>query len=89
MSFFIISPELYAWVILPALIFLAQVANVCMETLRIVFLSKGIKYLAPIIAFFEIMIWLLAIVGVMSNLSNIANFLRLPSGLRWGRTWGS
>jgi uncharacterized protein YebE (UPF0316 family) len=84
MAFFIISPEIYAWVILPALIFLAQVANVCMETLRIVFLSKGIKYLAPIIAFFEIIIWLLAIVGVMSNLSNIANFFAYAFGFALG-----
>src|SRR5208337_4215819 len=84
MAFFIISPEIYAWVILPALIFLAQVANVCMETLRIVFLSKGIKYLAPVIAFFEIIIWLLAIVGVMSNLSNVANFLAYALGFALG-----
>lgn len=84
MSFFIISPEIYSWVILPALIFLAQIANVCMETLRIVFLSKGIKYLAPIIAFFEIIIWLLAIVGVMSNLSNVANFLAYAFGFAFG-----
>jgi len=84
MAFFIISPEIYAWVILPALIFLAQVANVCMETLRIVFLSKGIKYLAPVIAFFEIIIWLLAIVGVMSNLSNVANFLAYAFGFALG-----
>ncbi len=84
MDFFIISPEIYTWVIVPALIFIAQVANVCMETLRIVFLSKGIKYLAPIIAFFEIIIWLLAIVGVLSNLSNIANFLAYAFGFAMG-----
>ncbi len=84
MAFFIISPDLYNWVILPTLIFLAQIANVCMETLRIVFLSKGIKYLAPVIAFFEIIIWLLAIVGVMSNLSNVANFFAYAFGFALG-----
>lgn len=84
MAFFIINPDLYNWVILPALIFLAQIANVCLETLRIVFLSKGIKYLAPFIAFFEIIIWLLAIVGVMSNLSNVANFFAYAFGFALG-----
>jgi len=84
MAFFIISPDIYTWLILPGLIFLAQIANVCMETLRIVFLSKGIKYLAPIIAFFEIIIWLLAIVGVLSNLSNVANFLAYAFGFALG-----
>ncbi|MFZ0674403.1 MAG: DUF5698 domain-containing protein [Methanoregula sp.] len=84
MAFFIISPGLYNWILLPALIFCAQIANVCMETLRIVFLSKGIKYLAPVIAFFEIIIWLLAIVGVMSNLSNPANFIAYAFGFALG-----
>jgi uncharacterized protein YebE (UPF0316 family) len=84
MAFFIISPDLYAWVILPALIFVAQIANVCMETLRIVFLSKGMKYLAPVIAFFEIIIWLLAIVGVLNNLSNVSYFLAYAFGFALG-----
>ena len=84
MAFFIISPGLYNWILLPALIFCAQIANVCMETLRIVFLSKGIKYLAPVIAFFEIIIWLLAIVGVMSNLSNPVNFIAYAFGFALG-----
>jgi uncharacterized protein YebE (UPF0316 family) len=83
-EFFIISPGIFNWLILPLLIFLAQIANVCMETLRIVFVSKGIKYLAPIIAFFEIIIWLLAIVGVLNNLSNISYFLAYAFGYALG-----
>ena len=81
---FIISPEIFNWLILPLLIFLAQIANVCMETLRIVFLSKGMKYLAPVIAFFEIIIWLLAIVGVLNNLSNVSYFLAYAFGFALG-----
>jgi len=84
MEFFIISPGIFNWIILPALIFVAQIANVCMETLRIVFLSKGMKYLAPVIAFFEIIIWLLAIVRVLNNLSNISYFLAYAFGFALG-----
>ena len=84
MAFYLISPDLFNWLILPILIFLAQVANVCMETLRIVFLSKGMKYLAPVIAFFEIIIWLLAIVGVLNNLSNVSYFLAYAFGFALG-----
>ncbi|MFA7694357.1 MAG: DUF5698 domain-containing protein [Methanoregula sp.] len=84
MAFFFISPEIFNWIVIPLLIFLAQVANVCMETLRIVFLSKGMKYLAPVIAFFEIIIWLLAIVGVLNNLSNISYFLAYAFGFALG-----
>lgn len=45
-----------------------------METIPVIYISCGIKYLAPIIAFFEIVIWLLAIEVGMSDLFNIANF---------------
>jgi len=84
MALFIVSPELYAWVILPLLIFLARVCDVTMETVRIVFISKGIRLLAAVIAFFEIVIWLLAVEVVMNDLSNIANFLAFALGFAMG-----
>jgi uncharacterized protein YebE (UPF0316 family) len=51
-----------------------------METIRVIYISKGIKYLAPIIAFFEIVIWLLAMEVVIKDLSNIANFMAFAFG---------
>ncbi|MDD1693321.1 MAG: DUF5698 domain-containing protein [Methanoregula sp.] len=84
MSFYIISPELYSWVLLPLLIFLARIGDVSMETIRVIYISRGIKYLAPIIAFFEIIIWLLAMEVVMSDLSNIANFFAYAFGFATG-----
>ena len=83
-SFFIISPEYYAWVILPLMIFIARICDVSMETIRVIYISKGIKYLAPIIAFFEIVIWLLAMEVVMNDLSNVANFLAFAFGFAMG-----
>jgi len=83
-SFFIISPEFYSWVILPLLIFFARICDVSMETIRVIYISRGIKYLAPIIAFFEIVIWLLAMEVVMQDLANIANFLAFALGFAMG-----
>jgi len=84
MLFFPISPDLYARVILPLLIFLARICDVSMETIRVIYISRGIKYLAPIIAFFEIVIWLLAMEVVMQHLSNIANFMVFALGFALG-----
>jgi uncharacterized protein YebE (UPF0316 family) len=84
MSFFSISPEFYAWVILPLLIFVARICDVSMETIRVIYISRGIKVLAPVIAFFEIVIWLLAMEVVMKDLSNIANFLAFAFGFAMG-----
>jgi uncharacterized protein YebE (UPF0316 family) len=55
-----------------------------METIRVIYISRGIKYLAPIIAFFEIVIWLLAMEVVMQDLANIANFLAFALGFAMG-----
>ncbi len=80
----IISPDIYAFVILPLLIFLARVADVSMETIRVVYISRGIKYLAPIIAFFEIIIWLLAMEVVLKDLSNFLYFFAYAFGFATG-----
>jgi len=53
-----------------------------METIRVISIAKCIKYLAPIIAFFEIVIWLLAREVVMRDLSNKHTFWQLPPGLQ-------
>ena len=55
-----------------------------METIRVIYISRGIKYLAPLIAFFEIVIWLLAMEVVMQDLANIANFLAFALGFAVG-----
>ena len=55
-----------------------------METIRVIYISRGIKYLAPFIAFFEIVIWLLAMEVVMKDLSNSANFLAFALGFAVG-----
>jgi hypothetical protein len=39
-----------------------------METIRVIYISRGIKYLAPVIAFIEIVIWPLAWEMVINDL---------------------
>jgi uncharacterized protein YebE (UPF0316 family) len=75
-------------VILPLLIFVARICDVSMETIRVIYISRGIRYLAPIIAFFEIVIWLLAMEVVMKDLSNIANFMAFALGFAMGTYMG-
>ena len=82
------SLDLYAWIILPSLIFLARVCDVSLGTIRIIFISKGIKYLAPLIGFFEILIWLLAIGQIMQNLTNIYYYLFYAAGFATGNLVG-
>ncbi|MCD6395021.1 MAG: DUF2179 domain-containing protein [Planctomycetes bacterium] len=78
----------YSWMILPLLIFSARVADVSIGTVRVIFVSRGLKYLAPIVGFFEILIWLLAIGQIMKNLSNPACYFAYAGGFAMGNFVG-
>lgn len=78
----------YAWFVLPALIFLARVADVSIGTVRVIFVARGLKYVAPIIGFFEILIWLLAIGQIMKNLSNPVCYIAYAGGFAMGNFVG-
>jgi uncharacterized protein YebE (UPF0316 family) len=82
----LVSPELFAYVILPVMIFCARICDVTMGTIRVIFISKGIRYLAPLIGFFEVIIWLLAIGQVMNNLTNVVSYIAYGAGFAAG-TW--
>ena len=82
------SEFLYSFIILPIMIFFARVCDVSLGTIRIIFISKGIKYLAPLIGFFEILIWLLAIGQIMQNLTNVYYYLFYAGGFATGNLIG-
>ncbi len=79
---------LYTWFILPALIFIARIIDVSMGTVRVIFVSRGLKYFAPVVGFFEILIWLLAIGQIMKNLSNPACYIAYAGGFAMGNFVG-
>lgn len=76
------------WIIIPVLIFLARVSDVTIGTLRIVFISKGFKALAPILGFFEVFIWLLAMSKIFQNLDNWLYYVAYSSGFGTGNYIG-
>ena len=82
------SSGYYTWVVIPFLIFIARIADVSLGTIRVIFVSRGFKYLAPVIGFFEIIIWLLAIGQIMTNLSNPMCYIAYAGGFAIGNYVG-
>lgn len=80
----LVTPDLFAYVILPIMIFCARIVDVTMGTIRVIFISKGVRYLAPVIGFFEVIIWLLAIGQVMNNLTNAVSYIAYGAGFAAG-----
>jgi uncharacterized protein YebE (UPF0316 family) len=83
-----LDSSLFNYVILPFLIFLSRVVDVTFGTLRIILVSKGNKYIAPALGFFEVLIWLLAISRIMQNLDNYVNYIAYAGGFAAGNFIG-
>jgi uncharacterized protein YebE (UPF0316 family) len=79
-----IDSETFTLIVVPILIFLARLVDVSFGTMRIIFVSRGMKHIAPIFAFFEIIIWLFAISQIMQHLNSILYYLAYAFGYATG-----
>ena len=85
---FLTDSPLVTWVILPLLIFFARILDVSIGTLRLIFVSKGYKFYAPLLGFFEVIIWLLAIGQIMQHLDNFLCYIAYGLGFASGNYLG-
>lgn len=87
-QFELINSDTFTLIILPVLIFLSRVADVTLGTIRIIFVSRGKRSLAPFFGFFEILIWLFAIGQIMQNFTNITYYFAYAAGFASGNFIG-
>ena len=80
--------QIYQYVVLPLIIFFARICDVSLGTLRIVFVSKGKKNIAPILGFFEVFIWIVVISQILKNVDSLIGFLAYAGGYAAGNYVG-
>jgi uncharacterized protein YebE (UPF0316 family) len=80
--------DTYLWIILPLAIFFARILDVSLGTMRIISVSRQRRYLAPVLGFFEVFIWIVATSQLMRNLTNIAGYLAYAAGFAAGNFIG-
>ncbi|MDH5533917.1 MAG: DUF5698 domain-containing protein, partial [Candidatus Pacebacteria bacterium] len=81
---FFYPPQLISFL----MIFLARTFDVSLGTVRVMLTAKGYKHIVPIIAFVEILIWLMAMGFVMENLDKVENVLGYALGFAMGNYVG-
>ena len=86
MSF--INHNILVWVIIPILIFCARICDVSLDTLRVIFVINGKKDMAPLLGFFEALIWLIAISQIIQNLHNTIGYFAYAAGFATGNYVG-
>lgn len=83
-----IDSNLFNYLVLPLLIVIARIFDVSLNTLRIIYLSKGFKTLVPFLGFFEVLIWLLAVTRIFADLDNWVAYIAYPLGFALGNFIG-
>jgi uncharacterized protein YebE (UPF0316 family) len=78
----------YVWVGLPLLIFAARVFDVTLGTLRIIFTSRGLRNLAPVLGFIETFVWIVAVSSLVKHAQNLAAYFGYAGGFAMGTLVG-
>jgi uncharacterized protein YebE (UPF0316 family) len=78
------SENVFAYILLPLLIFLARICDVSISTIRIIYMLGGRRYTSTILGFFEAFIWLMAIRQIFQHLDNWVCYIAYPAGFASG-----
>jgi len=71
-----------------AYIFIARIFDVSIGTIRIVLISRGHRYVAPLFGFVEVLIWLSAISRALASLNSVYSYLIYAAGFAAGNYVG-
>lgn len=82
------NSPVFTWIVLPLLIFVARIGDQSIGTLRLIFVSKGFRFLAPFLGFFEVIIWLAAVGQIMQHLDNVLCYIAYGAGFATGNYIG-
>ncbi len=80
----LVSPE----ILLPLTILIARIIETSLETIRMIYITRGHQYLAAGIGVVKVAIWLLSTGLVLTNLQNIAGIVAYIAGYGIGTIIG-
>jgi uncharacterized protein YebE (UPF0316 family) len=82
------DPHTFSYVVLPIMIFFARICDVTLGTLRVIFVARGQKNIAPFLGFFEVFIWIIVISELLSSANNMVCYIAYAGGYATGNFVG-
>jgi len=79
-----VPANIFGFLLLPILIFLARITDVSINTIRIIYVLGGRRWTATMMGFFESFIWLMAIRQIFEHLDNWLCYVAYPAGFASG-----
>jgi uncharacterized protein YebE (UPF0316 family) len=80
--------DAHPWLLPACIIFFGRICDVTLGTLRIIFVSKGERSKAPIVGFFEVLIWVCVISQIFQNAADFRVYLAYAAGYATGNYVG-
>lgn len=78
----------FSFVLIPLFIYVARICDVTIGTLRIMFVARGQKKIAPFLGFIEVLIWITVLGSIMQNLTNPLSYIAYAGGFATGNFLG-
>lgn len=57
------------------LIFVARIFDVSIGTMRIILMARGYRSIAPVLGFFEVLIWIVAINSALKHFDGVISYI--------------
>ena len=75
-------------ILLPLAIFFIRIIDVSLGTIRLIFISRGIRAVSAVLGFIEVLVWLLAVSQIMQNLNSPIHYIAYAAGFGMGNFVG-
>lgn len=73
---------------MPLFIFFARIGDVSLGTIRIIFVSRSMKFRAALLGFIEVLIWITVVTQLLQHLDNWMNLIAYAGGFAAGTYLG-
>lgn len=72
----------------PLVIFLLRIVDVSLATIRMLLAMRGVKYIAPLIGFVEVLVWIVAVGSAIQHLDSPLHLIGYAAGFATGTLVG-
>jgi len=80
--------DYFNWVIFPLLIFCSRLVDVSLGTMRHIFVARGFKKFAPILGFFEVLLWIVVAKQIFNEANSWHHYVAWAAGFATGNYFG-
>ena len=80
----LMNSDIWAWVIMPILIFLGRTLDMSLTTLRGMLVARGVRDVVPFLAFGESLVWILVVSTIIKHLDSPLCYIAFAAGFAMG-----